>query len=942
MKNWLSGLALGLAAAILPATVSAEKTVLKVGYIPGTGFLTEDWQGHLSGYGYEYMEFLSNYGDWTFVYVPSVTWQECNEKLQSGAIDLLPAMPGSYLSLTNVKRTDHVIGRLPMEIVSHNPTALPHMRLGNIPANPPLTSLPAVAAQEGFTYEIVNFPLFYDMEEAFSRHQIDGYIAPMLHANKPEHTLALFDRQSYRLLVRPDRKDLLDAMNAAMDQMLMDQPGIRDRLNDKYNRAHGAPLVLTKQERDFLQEKKRLRGAILMPEKPYAYRDGDKWEGVIPGVVEEIARDLGVEIELVPTNDTVETEQLIRSGQVDFIADAICDFSWAKDYNMIPTQSYLHLEYVPVKRQDVVLNDYSRVACVEQLLYTKTFISPRFDADHRVYTDSMSECFRAVSDGRADVLYAPRSEIQYLVDETDSYNLEVEPEAVYTDTLSIGVYKNADNRLWRIMNKAINHLDENKIRSIINKTMQSDAQMSLQWLIYHHPRRVMMVVLLIALLVGGISWEKASTRRRKLQEAQRIAFTDTRYGMQNLSWLENEMPLLKAKLQKENTDAKLYMAMFYLEEKAAVLAYGQKIYVEELKDFAAGLNGATWLLSYAVGRDTGELIAVGQGKDDTSFVREVQNFLRVNAYRQAKDARLWLPLRVGVVAVHDGDKFDELAEKARSACLEAERLHQDVYVFDENLAENIADAEKILAHREQALDNGDFQPWYQSITDLVTKKPVGAEALVRWQHPELGMLLPEKFLPVFELDGFIVAMDYYMLDAASKLQKRRYYEGKPMLPLSLTQSHRHLVEADYLEKMRDKVKKYDLSPGMIDLEFAAADFSDLEHPERGERAKNILKGLKNLGFTVTLDYFSQRSSLEAIFSLPIDTVKLAPELLEQNNEEILKSVVKLGRERGIRVVALGVENKFQAERLQTSSCEYAQGFFYAKPLPEQEWQKSLG
>ena len=923
-------------------SAGAEKTVLKVGYIPGTGFLEEDWQGHIRGYGYEYMEFLSNYGEWSFVYIPSITWQECNNKLQSGAIDLLPAMPGSYLSLTNVKRTDHVIGRLPMEIVSHSPTVAPHMRLGNIPANPPLPSLPKVAEQEGFTYELVNYPLFYDMEEAFQAGAIDGYIAPMLKSNKPEHTLALFDRQSYRLLVRPDRTELLAAMNAAMDQMLMEQPGIRDRLNDKYNRTGGAPLVLTRQEREYLEQKKKLRAAIMMPDKPYAYMAGEVWEGVIPGAVAQMSEDLGIEIEILPTQSREESAQLIKSGQVDFVADAVCDFSWAKEFNMIPTQSYLHLEYVPVKREGTFLDDTSRVACVEDFLYTKVYIAPRYDKEHRVTLDNMEECFRAVSEGRADVLYAPRSEIPYFLAETDTYNLEVEPETVFSDTISLGVYKHADSRLWRILNKEINHLDENKIRSIINKTIQNDAHISLQWLIYHHPRQVMAVMLLIIVLVGLLYWEKSSARKRQMREIEKYAFTDRVYGMRNLNWLEQELARQQKKLTVENADAHIYLAMFCLEEKAASLAYGQDIYDEEFKIFAENLKQASWFLAYAVGREARELAALGYSKDAGNFVRELRNYLRAGAYREAHGARLWLPLRVGVAEVKGGESFAVLAEQAHAAGLEANRLRQDIYLFDENLATAKNTVQQIVASRTQAMDNGEFIPWYQTIVDINTKTPVGAEALVRWNHPEMGMLLPESFLPIFELDGFIIAMDYYMLDMACKLQKRRHYDGKPMLPLSIRQSCRHLEEADYLEKMQEKYKAYDLSPGMIDLEFAAADFATGEHPERNERAKNILKGLKNLGYTVTLDYFSQTSSLEAMYSLPIDTVKLAPSLLEQHNADILTGVSALGRERGIRVVVLGVENKFQAERVEAAKCRFVQGFLYTRPLPEKEWLSSLG
>ena len=104
---------------LLCSNVSAE-TKLRVGYVPETGFLEEDRQGHIRGYGYEYMEFLSRYGNWKFEYIPSMSWKECGEKLQNGMIDMLPATPGDYRSLKNVTRTDHVIGRYPMELITQD------------------------------------------------------------------------------------------------------------------------------------------------------------------------------------------------------------------------------------------------------------------------------------------------------------------------------------------------------------------------------------------------------------------------------------------------------------------------------------------------------------------------------------------------------------------------------------------------------------------------------------------------------------------------------------------------------------------------------------------------------------------------------------------------------------------------------------------------------
>lgn len=324
----------------ISSNVFAE-TKLRVGYIPSFGFLEEDRAGHIRGYGYEYMEFLARYGNWNFEYVPGNTWKELGEKLQSGAIDILPAMPGDYRSLQNVTRTDHVVGRYPMELVTHDGKIISHMRIGTIPTNPPMPSLPKVAKNEGFTYELVNFPTFYDMEEAFKRRELDGYIGPMLEPNKEKNVASIFDRQSYRILVRSDRKDLLAALNIAMDEMLLDQPNIRNRLNDKYLRPGGSPLILNRQEKEYLAKKKKLTTAILVQEKPYAYMVKGELHGVIPNLIKQIAADLKIEIEILETSSPAEAESLIKQGKIDFVADAVCDFSWAEKLNMAPTQSYL-------------------------------------------------------------------------------------------------------------------------------------------------------------------------------------------------------------------------------------------------------------------------------------------------------------------------------------------------------------------------------------------------------------------------------------------------------------------------------------------------------------------------------------------------------------------------------------------------------------------------
>ena len=229
----LCALLLILCTILLPARVSAIEE-LKVGYVPGTGFVEEDRPGHLRGNGYEYMEFLSGFLGAKFTYIPCVNWWEAGAQLHSGEIDLLPAMPGDYKSLPFARRTDHVIARFPMELVVQDDFAGGQVLLGTLDYNYPTPNLARVAKEHGFSYELVSFNEPAAMKEAFASRAIDGYIQPLLHPEKKERVLALFDRVSYRLLLRQDRGELFDRVNAAQDNLLLNQPNIRNRLNDKY------------------------------------------------------------------------------------------------------------------------------------------------------------------------------------------------------------------------------------------------------------------------------------------------------------------------------------------------------------------------------------------------------------------------------------------------------------------------------------------------------------------------------------------------------------------------------------------------------------------------------------------------------------------------------------------------------------------------------------
>ncbi len=953
MKKWWGGALLAAGMLLFQSigcyaepALSDRGQILRVGYVPNTGFVEEDWPGHRRGYGYEYMEFLANYGDWVFEYVPSATWLECAAKLQSGEIDLLPEMPGNYRILTGVKRTDHVIGRIPMELVVASEDAKPHMRIGTYSSSYPIPNLPNIAAGEGFTYDLINYPLFYDMEEAFSRGELDGYVAPMLNTQESRHVLEIFDRQSYRMLVREDRTDLLKKMNSAMDQMLLYQSNIRDHLDNKYMRAKGVPLILNRGERDYLKEKGKLSTVIMNERRPYAFMENGALHGVIPEIINQISKDLGIEIEIVHTDSQEAAERLIRTGQVDFAADAVCDFSWASGLNIRPTQFYMEYRYVPVTRKGELTSDTFRVACVKDLLFTKTYLGPRFPEERRVYFSSLEDCFKAVNDGDADIVFAPRGEVAYLVEQTGAYQLEVGSESDFSDFISLGVYRYGDLRLWQILNKEINHLDQRQIREIINRTERSTRHVNLQWLIYHYPFHALLILIGIASVIIGILWYRFKVKRNHMEMAQRMAYIDLRYELPNLTWFEIEgIKLINGEHEGDYKAGKLYVSVFSQGGTAAVVElYGRKLLDNSLRDLAADLDGLDWVLLTAVGNEAGRLVCICKGESDADMLRKVSSAIAEYGYISANDSRIWMHMQAGVCPLRqDNGYISQTVDRASIALSELHESNDEVRMFDNSMQERLILEQKIESRMEQALADGEFKAWYQPKYDIRTGRTVGAEALVRWISADMGFMHPGKFIPLFEKNGFVLAVDFAILEQAFQYQRRRLDEGKEVVPISVNQSRLHMTEDGYLDKMKAIVERYRLPEGLIELELTETVFGDFDETENHKNAASIVNELHKMGFTISVDDFgSGYSSYMLLNQLPMDVMKIDRSLLTSSEDSsrmkaILGNVIQLGKSLNMRVICEGIETKEQERLLVELGCNYGQGYLNGKPMNEEDF-----
>ncbi|MGH4049846.1 MAG: putative bifunctional diguanylate cyclase/phosphodiesterase [Clostridium sp.] len=233
----------------------------------------------------------------------------------------------------------------------------------------------------------------------------------------------------------------------------------------------------------------------------------------------------------------------------------------------------------------------------------------------------------------------------------------------------------------------------------------------------------------------------------------------------------------------------------------------------------------------------------------------------------------------------------------------------------------------------KALQNRDFKVFLQPKYDLNTEKISGAEALIRWQHPQKGMIMPNDFIPIFEKNGFVTKIDMYVFEEICKLQKEWSQEGHKPLIVSINQSRLHLNNPTYIDTLKSIFYEYDIQPGVIELEITESAFQS-----NMDIIFDITRRLHKIGFRLSIDDFgSGYSSLNVLKDIFIDVVKLDREFLKETSNSargkmIIKSIIAMAKDLEIETVAEGVETKEQVEFLRGIGCDLAQGYYYAKPM----------
>lgn len=397
--------------------------------------------------------------------------------------------------------------------------------------------------------------------------------------------------------------------------------------------------------------------------------------------------------------------------------------------------------------------------------------------------------------------------------------------------------------------------------------------------------------------------------------------------------------LLKDNPDKQFAFLRLDIDRFKLINSFFGTAYGDRLLkrvAKRIRDFAKTTECCTF---GRIDADVFGIFTPYQGKEETvkQIEQAVEDMKKLSASYN-------IMIVYGVYVVTDRSlPISFMCDRAALAAKTVKGHYMKSYAFyDDKMRLSIENEQNIINEMSDALENHEFVPYYQPKYDVKTNKPVRAEALARWIHPTKGFISPGVFIPIFEKNGFISKLDFYIWECVCKQLKEWKDKGVPLFPVSVNVSRVNLYNPNLSKIIIELTKKYDVDPKYFNIEITESVYTD-----DNVMIDDITSQLRNNGFTILMDDFgSGYSSLNVLKDVQVDMLKMDMMFMfkakyDGRAETIISSVIRMAKWLNIPVIAEGVDRAEQVEFLKSVGCDYIQGFYYSKPLPAADYEKLI-
>ncbi|SKC03086.1 EAL domain, c-di-GMP-specific phosphodiesterase class I (or its enzymatically inactive variant) [Lachnospiraceae bacterium] len=559
--------------------------------------------------------------------------------------------------------------------------------------------------------------------------------------------------------------------------------------------------------------------------------------------------------------------------------------------------------------------------------------------------ENMSDSVEALRSGKVDALLHNSYVWSYLLQKPAYSKLKVHPSAMFSMDFRVGTLDNADNRvLIARLNSGIERLTDTKRQAIVlDHTSRKLYKYDLSDYLYEYGVIITLGLLLCMMMAALVVMKARTTRLEQEEKMRRMIDHDLLTGALSLNGFKKRVE----ELLREYPDVPYIISYNNIKDfKFINESFGRNAGDDLLKFW---VNRSLDLLSdmEAIGRLESDHFAVlrvmpGDDKldrDNEHVFAPMRNFF---TYR-GKDIKVRIRSGVYVLTPEDYQQIDveRMLDCARIAEKKLREQKRDGFeIYNPTQWEKGKRIAEIVNHIPVALGSGEIRVWYQPQVDFDSGKIIGAEALCRWKHVQLGWISPKEFIPALEEAGHIYELDCFVWETVCR-DIRRWNEAGVRRRISVNLSRCDiLANGNVAEYFNELIKKYGIDADQLHIEI-----TESAYVEEKELLAETTDKLRAFGFAVEMDDFgSGYSSLNMLKEVAVDRIKLDLKFQDDTGNPvmgniIIKHIVQMIRELGMDVISEGVETGEKAFFLKEYGCTEMQGYYFYKPMPCEEFEK---
>ena len=920
-----------------------EKTV-RVGWFESS-FNHTDQYGRRSGYAYEYQQKLAAYSGWRYEYI-SGSWPTLMQMLIDGEIDLM-----SDVSYTPERESQMLFPSLPMgteeyylfvavdnrDITPEDVLSLNGRRVGVNKGSIQKDYYRDWARQNGVEAELVEVTgTEAESLSLLESGEIDAYVTVDSFAG-PERAVPVFKIGSsdFYFAVRKDRPDLLTELNRAMSHIQDENRYYNSRLFEKYFKSAGANAFLASDEVEWLKAHGAVRVGYV--DNYLAFCARDPATGELTGALKDFlaaASDCmvngSIDFQATAYPNAQAAQAALQAGEVDCIFPSSMSSYDGEKLDMLMTPPLMRTDIYAVVRltdQGFFSNkEHVVVAVNEGNTNYDAFLQDYFPDWRKVFYPTIADCLKAVDDHVADCVLVSHYRYNNISRLCEKYHLTTLSTGIGLDfSFAVGA---GNVQLYSLLSKACNHVPDSTINAALSYYITQDARLTLMDYLEDH-LAVVLIVLAVIMLVFFMVMMRSMRAERRAKQLISATETDDMTGLYNRKYFFQYANTMYHAHPEQPMDAiVLNIEQFHSVNALNGREFGDQVLCalgSEIHDVAIELRGIA-------GRFEADRFDIYCRHTDHYQVI----FNRLQGKLNAISPNTSLRLRMGVMPWQANVAPEQLFDRARTACSMARGHYKEhLIVFDESIGKREMYEQRLLNDLRRALDEYEFDVYYQPKYDIQCDPPklVSAEALIRWSHPELGMIPPDDFIPLFERNGRIGDVDKYVWYQAGRQIARWREEYGRTIPVSVNLSRVDVFDPS-LEQTLDGILSY----YRLDHDDFKLEVTESAYTENAEQVIQIVESLRQKGYQVEMDDFGTGySSLNMLSAMPIDVLKMDRAFIrniEQDERDIqlVALIIGIAQNLKIPVIAEGVETEKQVQLLRDLGCALVQGYYFSRPL----------